>query len=205
VFELVTGDLLFDPQEGKSWDREEDHLAMMIELLGDFPRSMTTAGKYGSEYFNRKGELKHIHSLKYWGLRDVLRDKYRLTDQDALELGAFLSPLLMVDPAERATAQEALVHPWLRVQGQGGQGGRGGEAKAEAKHRSSAPGTGGSSSGASAKGCKDSVQAGTHAHPSDEKYSTGSGTGTARSSTSASTGTGTSRAEGKHSDAKDGL
>ena len=34
---------------------------MMIELLGNFPRSVTTTGKLCGDYFNRKGELKHIH------------------------------------------------------------------------------------------------------------------------------------------------
>ena len=69
---------------------------MMIELLGDFPRIVTSNGKYATEYFNRKGELKHIHSLKYWCLYDVLRDKYRLSEIDAQELSDFLIPLLAV-------------------------------------------------------------------------------------------------------------
>jgi len=40
VFELLTGDLLFDPHAGRAWDRDEDHLAMMIELVGNFPKHM---------------------------------------------------------------------------------------------------------------------------------------------------------------------
>ena len=208
VFELVTGDLLFDPQEGKSWDREEDHLAMMIELVGDFPRSMTTvnasgAGKHAGEYFNRKGELKHIHNLKYWGLRDVLRDKYKLTDKDAMELAAFVTPLLAVDPAQRATAEEALKHPWLQGL-QAVQSGRRGEAKADAKQSRPTLSSSSSSSvsvsvsvSVSSKGCKEGSvgPANTHSHPSDEKYGASD---SVRSNTS-------SRAEGKHSDSKDDL
>lgn len=34
TFELLTGDLLFDPRSGDNYDRDEDHLALMIELLG---------------------------------------------------------------------------------------------------------------------------------------------------------------------------
>jgi len=37
VFELLTGDLLFNPKTGESFDRDEDHLALMIELLGASP------------------------------------------------------------------------------------------------------------------------------------------------------------------------
>ena len=36
-FELATGDLLFDPRasETDDYDRDEDHLAQMYELLGE--------------------------------------------------------------------------------------------------------------------------------------------------------------------------
>jgi serine/threonine-protein kinase SRPK3 len=40
VFELVTGDFLFEPKSGPSWDRDEDHVALMIELLGKMPRKV---------------------------------------------------------------------------------------------------------------------------------------------------------------------
>ena len=37
-----------------------------------------------------------IYSLKFWGLREVLRDKYKLVDEDALSLADFLNSLLEV-------------------------------------------------------------------------------------------------------------
>mgnify|MGYP003384964136 FL=1 len=83
MFELLTGDLLFDPHSGKAWDRDEDHLAMMYELLGGFPRKMAKAGKRASEYFNKRGQLRHIHNLKFWSLREVLIDKYLFKRHDA--------------------------------------------------------------------------------------------------------------------------
>jgi serine/threonine-protein kinase SRPK3 len=41
VFELVTGDVLFDPRAGDNYDRDEDHLALFIELLGKMPRRVS--------------------------------------------------------------------------------------------------------------------------------------------------------------------
>lgn len=96
VFELLTGDLLFDPHAGKSWDREEDHLAMMSELLGKFPKSVYTAGKNSSTYFSKKGDLKHIHNLKFWGLAQVLCEKYKFSEQDSNEIADFMLPMLEV-------------------------------------------------------------------------------------------------------------
>lgn len=38
VFELLTGDFLFDPQESEYIDRDEDHLALIVELLQNQPQ-----------------------------------------------------------------------------------------------------------------------------------------------------------------------
>ena len=113
IFELLTGDLLFDPRAGTKWDREEDHLAMMMELCGDFPRKITSVGKRAHQYFNKRGELHNISHLKYWPLKDVLHDKYRMSRSDADMIASFIMPCLSVDPAERATALQCLSHPFL--------------------------------------------------------------------------------------------
>ena len=35
IFELVTGDYLFDPKKGKSFKKNDDHLALISELIGE--------------------------------------------------------------------------------------------------------------------------------------------------------------------------
>ncbi|EFJ18051.1 hypothetical protein SELMODRAFT_420523 [Selaginella moellendorffii] len=42
VFVLATGDMLFNPHSGDQFDKDEDHLALMIELLGRMPRKVGT-------------------------------------------------------------------------------------------------------------------------------------------------------------------
>jgi serine/threonine-protein kinase SRPK3 len=49
VFELVTGDFLFEPKSGPGWDRDEDHVALMLELLGKMPRKVRARGRGGGE------------------------------------------------------------------------------------------------------------------------------------------------------------
>lgn len=66
-------------RSGEDYDRDEDHLAQCMELLGKLPDKLIHEGKYSRQYFNRKGELRHIHSLKMWGLEDVLVDKYHFS------------------------------------------------------------------------------------------------------------------------------
>jgi len=115
VFELVTGDYLFDPKEDPNHrhTRDEDHLALMIELLGEMPKKLTQEGKFSKQYFTRKGELKNITELDEWGLRDVLVEKYKLSDEDADGLSSFLLPMLEFNPAQRISASDAMKHPWL--------------------------------------------------------------------------------------------
>jgi serine/threonine-protein kinase SRPK3 len=113
VFELATGDLLFDPRSGKDYDRDEDHLALMMELVGRMPKKVATGGKRSREFFTRAGELRHIKSLKRWPLEDVLNEKYGFHEDEAASMADFLNRMLDFEPGNRATAAEALLHPWL--------------------------------------------------------------------------------------------
>ena len=113
AFELATGDLLFDPRSGKEYDRDEDHLALMMELVGKMPKRIACAGKFSRDFFTRNGDLRHIRNLKFWPLRDVLEEKYGFDDADADGLADFLSPMLDFAPENRCTAAQAITHPWL--------------------------------------------------------------------------------------------
>lgn len=116
VFELATGDFLFDPHSGQDYDRDEDHLALMIELLGPVPRHMRQSGVVARSYLDDNGELLHISQLNFWSLRDVFREKYKFTASDADMLSSFLLPMLHYDPKERVSAREQLMHPFVQEQ-----------------------------------------------------------------------------------------
>ncbi|TNN82883.1 SRSF protein kinase 1 [Liparis tanakae] len=115
AFELATGDYLFEPHSGEDYSRDEDHLALMIELLGKIPRHYALSGKYSQEYFTKRGDLKHITKLKPWGLLEVLVDKYEWPREEAECFTDFLLPMLDLIPEKRATAAECLLHPWLNL------------------------------------------------------------------------------------------
>lgn len=114
AFELATGDYLFEPHSGDGYTRDEDHLAHIIELLGDIPKRIAASGKYSKVFFNKKGELRNITGLKPWGLVSVLTEKYEWSQIDAEEFADFLKPMLDFDPNRRATAYECLQHQWLK-------------------------------------------------------------------------------------------
>ncbi|KAH9305244.1 hypothetical protein KI387_009648, partial [Taxus chinensis] len=114
VFELVTGDVLFDPHGSEHYGCDEDHLALMMELLGKIPRKIALGGSCSRDLFDRHGDLKHIRRLRFWPLDRILVEKYKLSEKDADELAKFLLPLLDFAPEKRPTAGQCLVHPWLK-------------------------------------------------------------------------------------------
>lgn len=45
MFEMLTGDFLFEPRKGPNFSKSDDHLAQIIELVSKFPRSFSLSGK----------------------------------------------------------------------------------------------------------------------------------------------------------------
>ncbi|PFH53511.1 hypothetical protein AMATHDRAFT_137398 [Amanita thiersii Skay4041] len=114
IFELITGgDYLFDPASGSRYSKDDDHIAQIIELMGEFPKHIAFSGKYSSEFFNRKGELRHINKLRFWPLDAVLHDKYLFPRTDADSLASLLNPMLHLNPEKRAKAADLVHHSWL--------------------------------------------------------------------------------------------
>lgn len=117
LFEMLTGDFLFDPKKSNEFKKNDDHLAQMIELLNEFPRDWNTIGTNSKRYFDKDGKLKKIKSLRFWGLKDILMMRYKMAEKEAIALEDFLMPMLKVLPQERATAEQMINHYWLDMQG----------------------------------------------------------------------------------------
>jgi len=115
IFEMLTGDFLFDPRKGQNYDKDDDHLAQMMELLGPMPINMALAGKHSARFFDRRGSLKCIKGLSFWPLKKVLMEKYMIKEKEAEAFADFLMPMLEWYPERRATAKQMLDHPWLKL------------------------------------------------------------------------------------------
>jgi serine/threonine protein kinase len=134
VFELLTGDFLFEPKSREPlWSRDDDHICQMHEALGPFTHGAAQGGVLSKSIFRSDctytcpsitlapthtiitGSLRNVPARKInmWPVDAVLRDKYEFSTQATEELDSFLRPILALDPAERASAQDAIEHPWL--------------------------------------------------------------------------------------------
>lgn len=115
-FELLTGEFLFAPKHSKSWTRDEDHMALMIELLGTFPPvDWAMKGKHAKSILTNEAKPKKIKNLKFWNLHDVLVQKYSMDSEDAMAFCDFILPMLSWKPEDRITAEEALENSWLII------------------------------------------------------------------------------------------
>lgn len=113
IFELATGDFMFEPKDGHGFDKDDDHLAQMIETLGYFSKTYMKSSPLNKRFFDKKGRLLNIKQLRPWGLKEVLMQKYRFIETEAEGFASFLKPMLDFDVYNRASALQCLDHPWL--------------------------------------------------------------------------------------------
>lgn len=112
---MITGDFLFEPRKGGNYDKDDDHLAQMMELLGRMPKNLALSGKNSRKFFDSRGNLRRINGLSYWPLKKILTVKYMIKESEAFILADFLMQMLAWNHEKRATAQQMLKHPWLSM------------------------------------------------------------------------------------------
>ncbi|KAK6457289.1 serine kinase [Scheffersomyces xylosifermentans] len=122
IFELITGDYLFDPHDGKYFDKDEDHLAQIVELLGEFPSDEYLIDcKMTSKFFKLDPKtnqiiFKNIDSLKFWGLEEVLVEKYKFKKDDIQVklISDLILKCLRYGLDDRYDCHSLINHPWLK-------------------------------------------------------------------------------------------
>ena len=115
IFELATGDYLFEPKSGENFTKNDDHLSKFIQFLGKIPKKLVSRGSNSNKYFNKLGKLKRIKNKKKINIKDILIDKYYFKEKEAQALTDFIMPMLEYFPEKRATARQMLKHPWLNM------------------------------------------------------------------------------------------
>uniref|UniRef100_A0A8D2ND28 non-specific serine/threonine protein kinase n=1 Tax=Zonotrichia albicollis TaxID=44394 RepID=A0A8D2ND28_ZONAL len=113
AFEMATGECLFDPQPGKYFSRDDDHVARIIELLGRIPPQIVFSWNKSTKFFSRPGALLRLSRLFPRSLPGILADRHGWTPQDAAAFAAFLLPALHYAPERRASAAQSLRHAWI--------------------------------------------------------------------------------------------
>lgn len=95
IFELITGDFLFNPRPGQAHKKNDDHLALFMEMLGPMPKAFAMKGNMFDHYFtfnptNGKYYFKRIHDLKPIKLEEMLIHRYFFKPNEAKMFADFL-------------------------------------------------------------------------------------------------------------------
>lgn len=115
VFELATGFGLFEPDD-YPLNMDIHHLYLMEKLVGPIPVQMKKLSKRKKFLFDkqRKYHIKNLEEFEQYPMKQRLAEQYLFSEKDAEEMADFIMSALKHDPAERASAEELLNHPWIK-------------------------------------------------------------------------------------------
>jgi serine/threonine protein kinase len=106
LYELLTGQLLFNPDKDKDYDRDFHHIKLINELCGDFPLQFLKKTKDYKKYFDNSN-LKFNKNLNFKEkVLNTLNEK--IPDHHIEIINKLFFSLLKINPSERIQSHEAI-------------------------------------------------------------------------------------------------
>jgi serine/threonine-protein kinase SRPK3 len=111
IFELLTGENLFNPIRGKNFDIEDSHISLMISYLSEDFTAYKSC-KYYDMFFNKDDNLINIQNIRKITIKKLLK-KYKFLDSN--NWCKLLESMLVIDYEKRPSASELLntFQEWL--------------------------------------------------------------------------------------------
>lgn len=118
TFELATGDYLFNPHHGEDFATDEDHVAQIIERIGNPSKKLATRGKYCQKFFYRRGHFKCFSQkeLDPQSITSLLIEDYKWKAEEARVFAQFIEACITYDPILRPSAATLLEHPFFSAE-----------------------------------------------------------------------------------------
>jgi serine/threonine-protein kinase SRPK3 len=117
IYELLTGELLFDPDKKRRFSRDRFHIYDMICKLGKIPNYLTKKCLKYSDFFKKNGLLKGVEEINYTPLYKLLIEKFKnrhdINQEQMFLTIDFIYKLLDYDPFKRPSPHSALKHKWF--------------------------------------------------------------------------------------------
>ena len=115
IFELATGEPLFNAENDANFTQKENHLLKFIEILGNIPDKLIKRMINPKLYLDIIKKLTQQKSINRISLLDLLKYKYHFKNEEAVKLNDFLLQMLNYLPENRPSASKMLSHPWLNM------------------------------------------------------------------------------------------
>ena len=95
IYELYTGEILFDPDKDKDFSRDFHHLFLIEELCGEFPKNLIKKSPRNKEFFkNYKLNCKKKTNIN---LESLIKKENKFSDL----ILSILKSSLIIDPSTR--------------------------------------------------------------------------------------------------------
>jgi serine/threonine-protein kinase SRPK3 len=103
VYELVTGDILFDPEKDSKYSRDFHHIYWFYEICGDIPKWMIEKSNKKKDFFKNNGDYL-VKKPDLWNIREVIKEEKELNEINNLNLDKIINMIecmLNIDPNKR--------------------------------------------------------------------------------------------------------
>lgn len=105
-----------EPDSDDSVEEDEDAinyrtLVVLEKILGPIDKNIR---KKQRKYYNARGFLKNNTHITPIGIGNILRMNFDMSERDINSLEEFLLAGIKYDPAQRVTASDSLILPWLK-------------------------------------------------------------------------------------------
>lgn len=105
MYELLTGEYLFDPEGTRTYSTDYNHIYWMVELLGQMPKHMTREANTNERYFYSNGTFNIEIDEKDWSLEKSFEKDDTIISDSTLQL---LKDMLIYDPKLRISFGQIL-------------------------------------------------------------------------------------------------
>ena len=100
-FELLTGQILFDPDKDSKYSRDYYHLCLINETCGNFPPSFLKKTKFYKDFFDSKFNIINYIYNSNNKLNECIKKIEGIDDSDKKTITRLLSQMLQIDPTKR--------------------------------------------------------------------------------------------------------
>jgi serine/threonine protein kinase len=103
IYEILTGDILFDPEKDASYSRDFHHIYWFYEICGDIPKWMIEKSDRKKEFFNKNGKFL-ANKPESWDIKEVIKEEKQIDiiDNEKLEqVINMIDSMLKINPNER--------------------------------------------------------------------------------------------------------
>lgn len=125
IYELLTGQILFNPNKEKRFCRDRFHLYNMTCTLGKIPSELIDVSAKKTDFFKKNNLMKGVYEIHYDSLDDLLIKKLNpggvksssilpITHEKIRLTIDIIRQLLNYYPTKRPTPKITLEHQWFR-------------------------------------------------------------------------------------------